>query len=135
MTPIVLLPKLFLAGGAFLAALQAPTDSTVDNHTLAGDKISPSQIVTRSQWGTPMLPDGKGGYSLIAPVDKKLIEQSLWIPPVFGTRPAVEVAVPSAPAAEVPATTVTAPSDQSAASPVTPPSLPLPAASPAAVSQ
>jgi hypothetical protein len=34
-----------------------------------------------------MPPDGKAGYSLIAPIRKKLIEQSLWIPPVSGTRP------------------------------------------------
>ena len=34
-----------------------------------------------------MLPNGKGGYSLISPINKKLIEQSLWIPPVSGSRP------------------------------------------------
>ncbi|MFZ0435190.1 MAG: hypothetical protein WAL87_04365 [Chthoniobacterales bacterium] len=34
-----------------------------------------------------MLPDGKGGYSVIAPIKKNLIAQSLWIPPVSGNRP------------------------------------------------
>jgi len=107
MTPF-LLPKLFLASGALgalLGTLPISTDSTVDNHTLAGEKIAPSQVVTRSRWGTPMLPDGKGGYSLIAPINQKFIEQSLWIPPISGTRPAPVVVVQ----AVVPATTVTQP--------------------------
>ncbi len=93
MTPLLLLPKLFLAGGAFLGTLQLPQEIPVDNHTLAGEKIPSAQVVTRSRWGTPMLPDGKGGYSLIAPINKKFIAQSLWIPPVSGTRPVVEAPV------------------------------------------
>jgi len=44
-------------------------------------------VVCRDRWGTPMLPDGKAGYSLIAPIKKSLIAQSLWIPPVTGERP------------------------------------------------
>ena len=90
MIPLLLFPKLFIAGGVFLGTLQLPPDVPLDNHTLLGEKIPASQVVTRSTWGTPMLPDGKGGYSLIAPIKKKLIEQSLWIPPVSGTRPVVE---------------------------------------------
>ena len=113
MTPIFFLPKLFLAGGAFLGALQLPSDTPLDNHTLAGDRIPAAQVVTRSHWGTPMLPDGKGGYSLIAPIDKKLIEQSLWIPPVVGTRPVVETPLPTeaqpALTAPVPAPVIPAP--------------------------
>ena len=90
MIPFLIFPKLFIAGGVFLGTLELPPDIALDNHTLLGEKISSSQVVTRSCWGTPMLPDGKGGYSLIAPINKKLIEQSLWIPPVSGTRPVVE---------------------------------------------
>ncbi len=110
MTPLLFLPKIFLAGGAFLGALQLPQEIPVDNHTLAGEKIPAVQVVTRSRWGTPMLPDGKGGYSLIAPINKKFIAQSLWIPPVSGTRPDIEVpastnqpAVPSVPTVFAPA--------------------------------
>jgi hypothetical protein len=90
MIPLLLLPKLFIAGGVFLGTLQIPPTTPIDNHTLLGEKIPSTQVVTRSCWGTPMLPDGKGGYSLIAPINKKFIEQSLWIPPVSGTRPLVE---------------------------------------------
>jgi hypothetical protein len=90
MIPLLFFPKLFIAGGVFLGTLQLPPDVPLDNHTLLGEKIPAAQVVTRSYWGTPMLPDGKGGYSLIAPIKKNLIEQSLWIPPVSGTRPVVE---------------------------------------------
>lgn len=120
MTPLLLLPKLFIAGGAFLGALQTPTDPPMDNHTLAGEKIPAVQVVTRSQWGTPMLPDGKGGYSLIAPIDKKLIEQSLWIPPVFGTRPAPEAPVVTNSATEVIPSVTTVPVPAVSTAPVTP---------------
>lgn len=105
MTPLLLLPKLFLAGGAFLGTLELPQTTTLYNHTLAGEKIPAYQVVTRSRWGTPMLPDGKAGYSLTAPINKKLIAESLWIPPVSGTRPTAEIIVvvatnqPTAPSA------------------------------------
>jgi hypothetical protein len=102
MIPLLLLPKLFIAGGVFLGVFQLPPETPLDNHTLLGEKISAAQVVTRSRWGTPMLPDGKGGYSLIAPIKKKLIEQSLWIPPVSGARPVVEVPVAATNAAPVP---------------------------------
>ena len=87
MNSLLLFPKMFLAGGVFLGAFQKPAPVEVLNHTLPGIEISSSQVVCRSRWGTPMPPDGKAGYSLIAPIRKKLIEQSLWIPPVSGTRP------------------------------------------------
>jgi hypothetical protein len=93
MTPLILLPKLFLAGGAsFLGGLDFPANIDVMNHTLAGEKIPASQVVCRSRWGTPMPPDNKAGYSLIAPINAGLIAQSLWIPPVSGTRPVVPTA-------------------------------------------
>lgn len=93
MIPLLLLPKLFLAGGAFLGTLELPQTTTLYNHTLAGEKIPAYKVVTRSRWGTPMLPDGKAGYSLTAPINKKLIAESLWIPPVSGTRPTAEIIV------------------------------------------
>ena len=112
MTPLLLLPKLFLAGASMLFTMQVPQEIPVDNHTLAGEKIAAAQVVTRSRWGTPMLPDGKGGYSLIAPINKKFIAQSLWIPPVSGTRPALEVMAstnqPAAAAATTPAAATSA---------------------------
>lgn len=52
------------------------------NHTLLGEQIPADQVVCRNMWGTPMLPDGKGGYSLIAPINAEFIAQSLIIPPV-----------------------------------------------------
>ena len=106
MIPVLFLPKLFLAGGVFLGAFQPPPAPEIMNHTLVGEKIPSSQVVCRSRWGTPMPPDGKGGYSLIAPIKKKLIAQSLWIPPVSGTRPKSEVLPVAVP---VPAASVKAP--------------------------
>lgn len=88
---MLLLPKLLIAGGvSFLGTLQQPASVDLMNHTLAGEKISSSQVVCRNCWGTPMLPEGKAGYSVIAPIKKSLIEQSLWIPPVRNHRPAKE---------------------------------------------
>ena len=91
----LLLPKLLIAGGAsFLGTLDLPPAVDMLNHTLAGEKIPARQVVCRDRWGTPMLPDGKGGYSIISPIDKKLIAQSLWIPPVSGVRPTPTPAPP-----------------------------------------
>jgi len=85
---MLLLPKLLIAGGvSFLGTLQQPASVDTMNHTLAGDKIPSSEVVCRNCWGTPMLPNGKAGYSVIAPIKKSLIEQSLWIPPVKNQRP------------------------------------------------
>jgi hypothetical protein len=83
-----LLPKLLIAGGSsFLGTLEIPPPQVINNHTLAGEKIPSTQVVCRDRWGTPMLPNGKAGYSLIAPINKDLIAQSLWVPPVHGERP------------------------------------------------
>ena len=108
MTPFLLIPSLFVAGGSsFLGNLDIPTAPVINNHTLAGEKIPTTQVVCRNQWGTPMLP---AGYSVIAPIKPKLIAQSLWIPPVSGSRPkpaAIPAASPApvivAPAAASPA--------------------------------
>ena len=88
-----LLPKLLIAGGSsFLGTLELPPPQVINNHTLAGEKIPSTQVVCRDRWGTPMLPNGKAGYSLIAPINKDLIAQSLWVPPVHGERPVKKIA-------------------------------------------
>ncbi len=71
---------LFLAGSAFLGAVTQP-EPDLYNHTLRGERILAKEVVTRGRWGTPMLPDGKGGYSLIAPINQQFIELSLMQPP------------------------------------------------------
>jgi hypothetical protein len=79
--------SLIVAGGAFIGAATTQTDFTwpsLYNHTLLGERVLAEQVVTRNRWGTPMLPDGKGGYSLIAPVNPNFIAQSLIIPPKTG---------------------------------------------------
>lgn len=96
MNAFLFLPKLLIAGGSsFLGNIDLPPAVQTMNHTLAGEKIPSSQVVCRDRWGTPMLPEGKGSYSLIAPINKKLIAQSLWIPPVSGKRPTAKAAAPA----------------------------------------
>lgn len=74
--------SLLIAGGISVAATSQTTEwPDIDNHTLKGEAIPASEVVCRNRWGTPMLPDGKGGYSLIAKIDPELIRQSLIIPP------------------------------------------------------
>ena len=102
MSPFLLIPILFLAGGSsFLGNLGIPEAPVINNHTLVGEKIPSTKVVCRNQWGTPMLPDGKAGYSLIAPIKTNLIAQSLWIPPVSGSRPKPAPFVAAKPAAVV----------------------------------
>jgi len=73
---------LLLAGGAFLSVVSTPEPEVQTfNHTLRGERILASEVVCRNRWGTPMLPDGKGGYSLIAPINQEYIAQSLIQPP------------------------------------------------------
>lgn len=78
--------SLILAGGAFLgAATQSShisvTETELYNHTLRGERVLAKEVVCRNMWGTPMLPDGKGGYSIIAPINLEFIRQSLIQPP------------------------------------------------------
>lgn len=74
--------SLLLAGGAFLGATTAPAPQIETfNHTLRGERILAKEVVCRNRWGTPMLPNGKGGYSLNAPINQEFIERSLWQPP------------------------------------------------------
>lgn len=72
---------LLIAGGAFLGTLATPKEPELFNHTLRGERIPAKEVVCRNMWGTPMLPDGKGGYSLIAPINEEFIAQSLIQPP------------------------------------------------------
>jgi hypothetical protein len=73
---------LIIAGGVFVgSALQAPELPDMYNFTLAGERVIASDVVCRNRWGTPMLPDGKGGYSLIAPINEEFIARSVIIPP------------------------------------------------------
>jgi hypothetical protein len=72
---------LLLAGGAFLSVLAPQPEPEMYNHTLIGERILAREVVCRNRWGTPMLPNGKGGYSLIAPINQEFIEMSLVQPP------------------------------------------------------
>jgi hypothetical protein len=70
-----------IAGGSVVTTLIAPEPVDTINHTLLGVKVKAKEVVTRNMWGTPMMPDGKGSYSLIAPPEPVLIERSLIQPP------------------------------------------------------
>ena len=74
---------LLLASGALLGVITQP-EPELYNHTLRGERLLAKEVVCRNRWGTPMLPDGKGGYSLIAPINPAFIAQSLIQPPITG---------------------------------------------------
>ena len=76
-----MLPLLIVAAAALLGAITQPPQDLY-NHTLRGERIPAKEVVCRNRWGTPMLPDGKGGYSLIAPINPDYIAQSLIQPPI-----------------------------------------------------
>ena len=76
-----MLPLLIAAAAALFGALTQPPQELY-NHTLRGERIPAKEVVCRNRWGTPMLPDGKGGYSLIAPINPDYIAQSLIQPPI-----------------------------------------------------
>ena len=69
---------LSLSGGAFIGAVTQPEPELI-NHTLRGERIPAKQVVCRTMWGTPMLPDGKGGYSVIAPINQEYIARVLCV--------------------------------------------------------
>lgn len=119
MSPLLFVPAFLIAGGSsFLGNVELPAPVEMMNHTLAGEQIPSKQVVCRNRWGTPMLPDGKGGYSVIAPIKKHLIAQSLWIPPVSGTRPKLLARnIPAAPVPVPAPATPTVPSPSSASAP------------------
>jgi hypothetical protein len=70
-----------IAGSSVLATLVAPEPIESINHTLLGVKVKSKEVVTRNIWGTPMMPDGKGSYSITAPPQPVFIERSLIQPP------------------------------------------------------
>ena len=77
--------SLIIAGGISAAAASQTTAVNwpdINNHTLRGEIVPAKDVVCRNRWGTPMLPDGKGGYSLIAPINKDWIRESLYQPTV-----------------------------------------------------
>jgi hypothetical protein len=77
---IYMIPIL-IAGGSMLGTLVAPQIPDLPNHLLTGSTIPAKQVVCRTRWGTPMMPDGKGSYSLLSGPDPVLIERSLVQPP------------------------------------------------------
>lgn len=72
---------LLIAGGAVLTTIVQPELPEMMNHTLSGIEVQASNVVCRNRWGTPMMPTGDGGYSLIAVPEPSLIAQSLIQPP------------------------------------------------------
>ncbi len=88
--------SLLIAGGAFFGAVTQPVEPEMYNHTLRGERVLAKEVVCRNMWGTPMLPDGKGSYSLIAPINPEFIERSLFQPPIssgVAWRPSATVVV------------------------------------------
>jgi hypothetical protein len=72
---------LLIAGGSLITTLVAPQLPDSMNHTLSGSPVKAAEVVCRTRWGTPMMPDGKGSYNLITAPDPILIERSLIQPP------------------------------------------------------
>jgi hypothetical protein len=110
--------SLIIAGGVSMAAnAQSIQWPDIDNHTLRGEAIAASKVVCRDRWGTPMLPNGKGGYSLIAAINEDYIKESLIQPPqdtrgmvAYRPLPPVEVTVETPVAVPQPST-ITPPSE------------------------
>lgn len=69
-------------------------EPTLFNTTLIGEKVLAKEVVCRTMWGTPMLPNDKAGYSIIAAIKPALIAESNIIPPLTNGpiyRPSVAV--------------------------------------------
>jgi hypothetical protein len=78
---------LLIAGGILFTPSPAPEPAPpieTINHTLLSETLPAKQVVTRNRWGTPMLPDDKGGYSVIQAVVEPNIARSLIQPPITG---------------------------------------------------
>jgi hypothetical protein len=97
-----------IAGGSLITTLVPPQLPDFQNHLLNGTPVLAKEVVCRDRWGTPMMPDGKGSYSIIASPDPRLIERSLIQPPLTLApvyRPGTSAPSPSsltAPVAESP---------------------------------
>ncbi len=73
--------SLLLASGSFVGTFTAPTEPDFYDHTLRGERVLAKEVVCRNRWGTPMLPDGKGAYIIISPINPEFIALSLMQPP------------------------------------------------------
>ena len=70
-----------IAGGSLITTLVEPPLPEFQNHLLNGTPVPAKQVVCRDRWGTPMMPDGKGSYSISAPPNPVFIDRSLIQPP------------------------------------------------------
>ena len=72
---------LLIAGGSLISTFTAPQLPVMMNHTLIGTPVKAQEVVCRTRWGTPMMPDGKGSYNLTAAPNPIYIQRSLIQPP------------------------------------------------------
>ena len=72
---------LLIAGGSIISTFTAPELPEMKNHTLNGTPVKAQEVVYRTRWGTPMMPDGKGSYNLTAAPNPVYIQRSLIQPP------------------------------------------------------
>ena len=72
---------LLIAGGSLISTFTAPQLPERMNHTLNGTPVKAPEVVCRTRWGTPMMPDGKGSYNLTAAPNPVYIQRSLIQPP------------------------------------------------------
>lgn len=73
--------SLLIAGGSIISTFTAPQLPEMVNHTLNATPVKAHEVVCRTRWGTPMMPDGKGSYNLTAPPNPTYIQRSLIQPP------------------------------------------------------
>jgi hypothetical protein len=72
---------LLIAGGSLISTFTAPQLPEMMNHTLNGTPVRAQEVVCRTRWGTPMMPDGKGSYNITAAPNPAYIQRSLIQPP------------------------------------------------------
>jgi hypothetical protein len=72
---------LLIAGGSIISTFTAPQLPEMMNHTLNATPVKAQEVVCRTRWGTPMMPDGKGSYNLTAAPNPIYIQRSLIQPP------------------------------------------------------
>jgi len=72
---------LLIAGGSIISTFTAPQLPEMMNHTLNATPVKAQEVVCRTRWGTPMMPDGKGSYNLTASPNPTYIQRSLIQPP------------------------------------------------------
>jgi len=76
-----LMIPLLIAGGSIISTFTAPQLPEMMNHTLNATPVKAQEVVCRTRWGTPMMPDGKGSYNLTASPNPTYIQRSLIQPP------------------------------------------------------